>query len=349
MCASLVEEAPVGVFLVQDGVVVYANRWLRELSGYESADGPPFDALAAIHPDDRPLVARQMQQRLSGAEPEGLYQARLLRPDGAVRTVEIHARAAEYRGRPAIQGALIDVTEKVGVERALCESVARMEEANRHRQLFSDILCHDLMNPVWVAENYLRLLGDNELPEGLRPLSGGARRSIAKARETLADARTYLQVHDRTAVALEPLSLGPLVEAAAAPLRPLWEEKAQTVNFRLAGDAEVAGSPLLRELVVHLIANAVKYGPPCSPIDVAVRAGARVRLEVHDRGPGVAEEDRERIFRRFELLEKGSIRGTGLGLAIARRIAHLHGGTLRVEASPEGGSLFVAEFPAAGH
>ena len=94
--------------------------------------------------------------------------------------------------------------------------------------------------------------------------------------------------------------------------------------------------------------NAVKFGPPGTPITVVVGAGPPVRLEVRDRGPGVPEEDRERIFQRFARTEKGGIIGVGLGLAIVRQVAHLYGGRVWVEGNPEGGSRFIAEFPPAG-
>lgn len=347
-CAGIVEDLPAGVFLVQDGLVVYANRWLREISGCVPDPPRPFEALAAVHPDDRPLFARQMAQGLAGAGAPFNCQVRLVRrKNGGVCNVEIHARSVDHRGRPAILATLIDVTERVSVDSALCGSVARMEESNRHRQLFSDILCHDLMNPVWVAENYLRLLQEAEIPEAQRPLCNGVRRSLGKAREILADARTYLLVHSQTAFAPEEVELGPLAEAAAAVLRPAWEEKGQSVEFTLADGARIAGGALVGEIVRQLLSNAIKYGPPNSTIQVVVAAAPRVRLEVRDQGPGVPEDDRDRIFGRFERMEKGAISGTGFGLAIARRVAQLHGGSVWVEENPEGGSVFVAEFPAA--
>lgn len=345
--AALVEEAPVGVFLVQDGVVVYANRWLFDFSGYGPDDVRQLDALSVIHPEDRDLVVRQMRLRLAGGAAQASYRARLVRRDGEVRTVELHPKVVAHRGRPAIQGMLIDVTEQVGVERALCESVAHMEQSNRHRRLFSDILSHDLINPVWVAENYLGLLADDDLPEDKRPIIAGIGGSLAKARVILADARIYLGIDDRPVSSSERANLGSIVEATAPALRPLWEEKGQTATFTLAAGAELAAGPLLRELVRHLLSNAIKFGPPGTPIDVVVSAEPRVRLEVRDRGPGVPEGDREQIFQRFERMEKGAISGVGLGLAIVRRVAWLYGGSVWVEANPGGGSIFVAEFPPA--
>jgi signal transduction histidine kinase len=237
-------------------------------------------------------------------------------------------------------------------ERALLEHIARLEESNRFHQLFVDILSHDLMNPVWIAENYLRLVMDGGVPDDRRPFYEGMRGSLAKARGILADARTYLRIKEAVAVTDEQIDLGQLAEAVVKSLRPLGDAKGQKITVTSDGDAVVAASPLIGEVVRQLLANAIQFGPPDSAIavsvSVSVSAGPRVRLDVRDRGPGVPEVDRERIFQRFAGMEKGPITGIGLGLAIVRRVAELHRGRVWVEENPDGGSVFVAEFPAAG-
>jgi PAS domain S-box-containing protein len=346
-CIGLVEEAPVGVCVVQDGCIVYGNRWLREFSGY-AADGDfPLEFVTVVHPDDRDLVTRRMHARLSGADASSSCTVRFVKRDGAVREVELYDKKTDFLGRPAIQAALTDVTARIDAERNLQEHTARLEESNHFRQLFSDILSHDLMNPVWIAENYLRLVMDGGVPDDKRAFFDAMRGSLAKARGILADARTYLKLQDLTVPGGENVDLGPIVEAVAKSLRPLGDEKGQTLTVSGAGSAMISASPLVKEVVSQLISNALKFAPPDSAIEVSLSAGRRVRLEVRDRGPGVPEECRERIFKRFEGMEKGPITGVGLGLAIVWRIVDLYGGRVWTEANPEGGSIFVVEFPAA--
>jgi two-component system sensor histidine kinase KdpD len=104
----------------------------------------------------------------------------------------------------------------------------------------------------------------------------------------------------------------------------------------------------LRSLV-NLIENALKYSPSSTEVDVSVwREGAWMAFAVADRGPGIAPEDRERIFEPFY---RGTgapdVGGTGLGLPIARRAADLQGGRLAYEPRPGGGSVFTLFLPAA--
>jgi two-component system OmpR family sensor kinase len=75
------------------------------------------------------------------------------------------------------------------------------------------------------------------------------------------------------------------------------------------------------------------------------RSYGEIRVEVQDRGPGVPDGDRERIFERFVRLEPGRAGGAGLGLPIARWIAEAHGGSLTLVASSPEGSLFVMHLP----
>jgi signal transduction histidine kinase len=214
--------------------------------------------------------------------------------------------------------------------------------------LFVDILSHDLMNPVWIAENYLRLIMDGGVPDDKRAFYDSMRGSLAKARGILTDARTYLKLHDLPATGGESVDLVQVVEAVAKSLRPQCEEKGQTLVVSGAESAVIAASPLVREVVSQLLSNALKFAPSGSAIEVSLNAGRRVHLEVRDRGPGVPEEFRELIFQRFERMEKGPITGVGLGLSIVRRFVELHGGRVWVEENPGGGSIFIAEFPAAG-
>ena len=227
------------------------------------------------------------------------------------------------------------------------ERLQPLEESSRASRLLGDILSHDLTNSVWIAENYLRLAMDGGVPDDKRPFYDGMRGALAKARGILADVRTFMRVQDLVAFNAESIDLGLVAEEVAQSFRPLGEQKGQTVTVAATGRTLAAASPLVREVVSQLLSNAIKFGPPDSAVEVTVGGGRRVRLGVRDRGAGVPEVSRERIFQRFEHMDKGPITGVGLGLAIVRRIVDLHGGRVWVEEHPDGGCLFVAEFPAA--
>ncbi|MGH7499849.1 MAG: GAF domain-containing sensor histidine kinase, partial [Gemmatimonadales bacterium] len=103
-------------------------------------------------------------------------------------------------------------------------------------------------------------------------------------------------------------------------------------------------------ILVNLVENAHKYSPSGKPIDLTVsRHGDRLELSVSDRGAGVPDAERDRIFEPFyrPAGTPPDVGGTGLGLAIARRLAQAQGGTLTYAARPGGGSVFLLTLPAA--
>jgi two-component system OmpR family sensor kinase len=104
---------------------------------------------------------------------------------------------------------------------------------------------------------------------------------------------------------------------------------------------------LLARAVGNLLRNAQKYAAQTVALS-ASRKGGALEILVDDDGPGIPEEERERIFDPFYRLDRSRDRATGgfgLGLSIARKAVHLHGGTLRVERSPLGGARFVIDLP----
>ena len=104
----------------------------------------------------------------------------------------------------------------------------------------------------------------------------------------------------------------------------------------------------LRQIVVNLIDNAVKYSPGGVPVEVRARADdGRVSIAVRDRGPGIPHEHQQAIFEKFGRVESAAGKpGTGLGLFIARSIADAHGGSLEVESAPGAGATFTLRLPA---
>ena len=93
----------------------------------------------------------------------------------------------------------------------------------------------------------------------------------------------------------------------------------------------------------NLVENAVAHSPPGSEVTVAVHNDGRISVD--DRGPGVAEPDRERIFERFWRGSRAHPHGAGLGLAIVAEIMKAHGGAVTVGDAPEGGAVFTLVFP----
>jgi two-component system sensor histidine kinase HydH len=206
----------------------------------------------------------------------------------------------------------------------------------------SAVLAHEIKNPLASLKGNAQLLS-RMLPEGEKPRAK-ADRVVDEAMRLEQLTNDLLQFVRTGAIQREPIDPGALVHDAAGVVAA--RDPAAPPQLTI----DTAGAPArwsldagrLRQVVLNLIDNALAAGPP-----VAVRvAGERGQLvlEIADRGPGVADDDRDKIFEPFFT---GKTQGTGLGLAIVRRVVQLHHGTISVRPNPGGGAVFRVELPAA--
>jgi signal transduction histidine kinase len=142
------------------------------------------------------------------------------------------------------------------------------------------------------------------------------------------------------------LDLRVVIERAMDEAKPMLREAEMVVENRVVQPITINANPVIEEVFTNLLTNAAKYAGEGKRVVIEAEEGAnQVKIMVKDYGPGVPDEDKERIFRRFERKEKGGIKGIGLGLAIVKRIVELHNGKVWVEDNPEGGSIFWVQLP----
>jgi len=145
----------------------------------------------------------------------------------------------------------------------------------------------------------------------------------------------------------EPVDLAEIAREAIARYEDAAAEAGSTIDLSVRGTcAGVWDRSRLDQVVTNLLGNAVKYGAG-SPIAMSLNTSgaARVRLSVHDGGPGIPVEDHERIFGQFERAAAEHHPGMGLGLWLVRRIVTAHGGTVTVDSSPGHGATFTVLLP----
>jgi signal transduction histidine kinase len=154
-----------------------------------------------------------------------------------------------------------------------------------------------------------------------------------------------------TRLRLERRLLAPLVEEAVTAFRRMSDEGDGRVIARVDETIGVrVDAWAFRQMLLNLLDNAVKYGPPAQTIVIeAGTVGDRVQLHVDDEGSGIPEQQRDRVFAPFVRLEigKAAAPGSGIGLAVVRELAELHGGRALASASPRGGARLTIELPLA--
>jgi signal transduction histidine kinase len=204
----------------------------------------------------------------------------------------------------------------------------------QRRELIANV-SHELRTPIAALHAVLENVVDGVArpdPDTLRTALAQTERLGALVSELLDLSRI-----EAGALVVEPevVSLAPLLDRAVAEAGVAAGVAGRGVGFEVSvepvGATVVADPARLHQVVVNLLHNAARHAPPGSQVRVGGRAGSgRVVLEVRDDGPGIAVEDRDRVFDRFTRGERAAGGGTGLGLAIARWIVELHGGRIAV-------------------
>lgn len=234
--------------------------------------------------------------------------------------------------------------------RTLAEQATELERSNAELEQFAYVASHDLQEPLRMVGSYTQLLErryaaklDEDAREFIRFAVDGVRRVRALIDDLLAYSRTGTRATEPG-----PTDVAAVLESVLQNLGPATEESGARVTHdplpTIPADAGQVG-----QLLRNLIANALKFRREGMPPRVHVgvhRDGATCVLTVRDNGIGIAPEFRDRIVVVFQRLHsRDEYPGTGIGLAIRKKIVERHGGRIRVESTPGGGTTFHLSFP----
>jgi signal transduction histidine kinase len=281
-----------------------------------------------------------------GAHVSELRVAASIKPEGA--------SALLIDGLPSERWALVIslLLLAVGLMTAAAVQLRREIRFARQRADFVSGVSHELRTPL----AQIRLFGETLLLGRVRS-SDEARRA---AEVIVQEARRLSQMVDNVllfsrvgrgmaAVHREPVQVAAVLAEAVDAFQPQAASKHATMALDVRHDlaTRLVDANALRQVLLNLLDNAVKYGPRGQVIRIRAAAdGSQLRLEVADGGPGVAAADVDRIWEPFWRASDSAEGGTGLGLAIVRELATGHGGSARVERSATGGAQFVVTFDA---
>ncbi len=273
----------------------------------------------------------------------------------ALLTLRRHVvNALELRRLVARQNTIIADLETT--RRSLDEARRSAESAARAKADFLATMSHEIRTPMNAVIGFTDLLRGS-------PLNAEQRENVDLIHESgehlltlINDILDFSKIEaGRLELESAPFDLPACLRSAVALLVPRAAAKNLVLRAEFAPDLPVllrGDATRIRQILVNLLSNAVKF-TECGA--VTVRASARpapdgqleIAVAVHDTGIGIPADRVDRIFERFTQAEASTTRrfgGTGLGLAISRRLAELHGGTLRASSEPGRGSVFTFTF-----
>lgn len=230
------------------------------------------------------------------------------------------------------------------------EMLSSLDEAYRAQQRFVADASHELRAPLTAIQGNLELLeraprlSEEERAETLAHL----RRETKRMNRLVADLLVLARADAGQSLKVEPVELDRLLLDVFREARVL--ARGRRVSLRELDQLQVEGDPdRLKQLLVILLDNALKYTPEGGDVRLALRAEAGVAaITVSDTGIGIDPDDLPHIFERFYRADKARGRdtgGSGLGLSIAKWIAERHGGQILVDSAPGQGSVFTVRLP----
>jgi PAS domain S-box-containing protein len=290
--------------------------------------------LERIHPEDRELV-RNAVARAAAEGSSFVFEHRTVLRDGRVRWLQGRGRVVlNDAGKPVrMVGTSQDVTER--------------KQLDELRDTILSTVSHELRTPLTSIVGFamtLRHRGQTLEPAAYSEIVGHLAEQSERLQGLLAD----LLDLDRLRLGLiqptfRPTDVAELVERVVA------DRQTDSTTVELEAEsavAEIDGAKVER-IVENLLVNAVKHTPPETPISVRVQnEDGGVLITVDDRGPGVAETERDAIFQLFQRGDRvAGVPGAGVGLSLVSQFAALHGGRAWVEENPGGGASFRVLLP----
>lgn len=345
------------------------RRWsnsAEELFGWsaDEAVGKKWTEWEIVHPDARTELERFLS-RLPLSEPGGTIQVQQnARRDGETIWCEWYISwRKNVDGELTILSLIHDITTdraamdevqqvNLDLELRLTHRTRQLTRANRDLRAFTRSISQDLRDPVKSVISFAEQLRDDfadELPQEARRNLIHVLAAGRHMDHLIEDLLEYASLGSGD-VSVVPIDVHEVARNVAGALESRFPEASSAIALPRSAITVTADPALVERVLTQVLDNALKYRDPSRParVDItAERASDEVVVRIRDNGPGIPEEQRERVFRLFHRLHaQENYPGTGTGLAIVQKAMTLMGGSVRVEEPSGPGTTFALHFPA---
>jgi PAS domain S-box-containing protein len=351
----LVDFSPYGIAIHSDGKIVLINHAGAKILGTANPEefiGIPV--LQIIHPDYRELVKERIRKQEEGkAAP--LIEEKLLRLDGTSVDVEIASIPFTYKGKPAMYGVFMDITEHKKLEELRLEN-ERLILANQAKSEFLAVMSHELRTPLNAVIGFSELLKQGKAGE-LNEKQEHYVDNVLEGGKHLLDLVTNILdlaslKTEKIELTIDKISVPDAINEASAFIKENAAKSNVILKKNLDPQLDIieADKTKFKQILYNLLDNAVKFSKPeGGTVTITTKKSEDMaKISVSDTGIGIKEKDLGKLFTMFQQLDSGISRthgGAGLGLAITKQFVELHGGTIIVESKYGEGSTFTFLIP----
>jgi PAS domain S-box-containing protein len=349
---SLVEGVPVGVYRrTVEGEFLEANDSLVRIFGYPDRSAFMKMDVAALYLD--PSEPKRLRALLERDGVANNFEAQMHHYDGSIIWTRTNIRGIRDASGRVVR--LEGIVEDITAQKRMAEEARRAgeaEAANRAKSEFLSRMSHELRTPLNAILGFGQLLEMDSLTaeqrENVDTILTAGRHLLNLINEVLDISRVE---SDRLHLSLEPIAVTESIEEALRLIHPAAARAGIALIFDKTasrGEYIVADNQRLKQVLLNLLGNAVKYNRREGTVTIACRnvPGSRLRISIADTGPGIAPEKMPRLFSPFDRLgaEQTVVEGTGLGLTLSKRLVEGMGGVVGVESTVGEGSTFWVEF-----
>lgn len=327
--------------------IIFWNKAAQKMFGYrkEEVIGKPLTILMPESYREKHLAG--VKRFLKTGKPKVIgkvYEAEGLRKNGEVFPIQL-AVSATKNNTWIFTGVVRDITEHKNADMALKKYATRLEDANLLKDLFTDIMRHDLLNPVGIIKSFAELLVDG-VNEKQKEIVLRIIKNAEATIEMIESAGYYARLESMEKLEMRRFDLNEIFKKVIDDFKPALAAKNMRVEYSTKDALYATVSPMIENVFSNLLSNAIKYSPEGKKVEAnVIDENKHYKIYVKDWGYGIADKDKAELFTRFKRVDKKGVKGTGLGLAIVKRIVELHKGRVWVEDNPQGGSIFYVEIP----
>lgn len=227
-------------------------------------------------------------------------------------------------------------------------------EGKKVRYQFLSVLSHELKAPLNALEGYLRMIQEKQSGDRIDDYASHIDRSLQRIqgmRNLIMDLLDFTKIRlERKEEKIQEVDLAEVARNAIVTVQPYAIQMEVNINLDIRSDSVIMADPEDMEIIFNnLLSNAVKYNKFGGKADITIDStDNEVLLMFTDTGIGISEADKENLFREFMRVKNErtkNISGSGLGLSIVRKVIELYHGTIKVESTPEMGTVFTVRLP----
>ena len=331
-----------------DGSFLYVNQAWRAALGYTEQEVASLSVLDVVHPDSK-VHCMELFQRVMAGDAIPRVEVTFVTKDGRAIVAEGSVNCSIKNGRPVATRAIFrDVTERNRAEEEI-------EKASKLRSDFVSFVTHQLRTPLAGIKWMLELAAqESGAPLELQSYISDARESAERLIRLVNDLLDASRLEGgRLSMVLRETQLGPLTQSVIDELAGLIQEKEHRLSVAGGEDRMpvLVDPQMLRQAILNLISNAVKYTPPGGEIAIRMNhSDGLMHWAICDSGIGIPQSVQHRLFEKFYRAENASAmetEGTGLGLYLVRLIVERLGGRVSCESDEGKGATFEFTLPGA--